>query len=210
MRIKISARERRWLILGGLAVAAYLAAVYVVEPFLTSQAQVREQIQERTALLQRYQLLASDKGRYQRRLEELKVRFAQAEALHFKGEKLPLVAAQIQGVLHQIGQEAGLTFVRENVAPPKKIEMFTQVTVELSLRGELKAIRDFLYKVQAAPQLLTIPRLTLRGTAARGQTSLMADLQVAGYMVSREEKTPAASPPAREAGMRPVQSKGQG
>lgn len=186
--MKISTREKRVLIAGGLAVAAFLVTVYVIEPFLSSQGKIREEIREKKALLERHQRLASEKDRYQRKVEGLKAELRQAEGVLLKGEKLPLVAAELQGLLHKLGQEAGLTIVRENVPPPKKIEMFTQVTVELSVKGELKAIRDFLYKVQTAPKLLTVPKLTIRGVASRGLTALSADLQVAGYMTGGEEK----------------------
>ena len=181
-------REKRFLITGGLAVAAFLATVYVIEPLVSSQLKVREEIRERKALLERHQLLASEKDRYRRKVEGLKAQLQQAEGLLLKGEKLPLVAAELQGLLHKLGQEAGITIVRENVPPPKKIEVFTQVTVELSVKGELKAIRDFLYRVQTAPKLLTVPKLIIRGTPSRGQTALSADLQVAGYIVGGEEK----------------------
>lgn len=186
--IKISPREKRVLIAGGLAVAAFLVTVYVIEPFISSQLKVREEIREKKALLERHQLLASEKDRYQRKVEGLKAELRQAEGVLLKGEKLPLVAAELQGLLHKLGQEAGVTIVRENVPPPKKVEMFTQVTVELSVKGELKAIRDFLYKVQTAPKLLTVPKLIIRGVPSRGQTALSADLQVAGYMTGGEEK----------------------
>ena len=186
--MKISARERRYLIAGGLAVAAYLAAVYVIEPLISSQFRVREEIGKRAALLERHQLLASEKDRYRQRVEGLKAQLHQGEALYFNREKLPLVAAEIQGLLHKLGDEAGLTIIRENVPPPKKVEMLTQVTVELSVRGEMRAIRDFLYKVHTAPKLLTVPKLTIRGTTSRAQPALMADLQVAGYTTGEEEK----------------------
>jgi len=196
-QMRISAREKRFLLVGGLAVVLYLAAVYVVEPFISDQLQVREDIRKRARALERHQLVASEKDRIQRKVEALRAQLRQAEALQFPGEKPPLVAAEIQGLLHTVGQEAGITFARENVPAPKKVEMLTQVTVELSVRGELRAIRDFLYMVQAYPKLLTVPRLTIRGAPARGQQPLLADLHVAGFTRGGEEKGSGVQP-ARE------------
>lgn len=186
--MKISRRERRFLIVGALAVAAILAGVYVVEPLASSQLTVREEIQQKQALVERHQLLASEKERYRKKVEALRAQVQQAQESHFQEEKLPLVAAEIQGLLHRLGQEAGITIVRENVPPPKKTGVFAPVTVELSVRGELGTLRDFLYKIQTAPKLLTIPKLIIRGTPARGQTGLSADMQVDGYMTGGEEK----------------------
>ena len=206
--MKISTRERRFLVVGGLAVAAILAGVYVIEPLVTTQLKIQDELRENRAVLERHQLLASEKERYQRKVEALRSRYQQAGDLHFKGDKLPLVAAEIQGILHRLGQEAGITITRENVRPPRKVEMFTEVAVELSVQGELKNIRDFLYKVQAAPKLLATPKLTIRGMPARGPTAMVADLQVAGYILGGEEKGPAAAASSAGPQVRPRPERG--
>jgi Tfp pilus assembly protein PilO len=187
--MKISTREKWVLIIGGIAVAGIVGYLYGVQPFISSQLEVREEIAQQRALLEQYQLLAAEKERYRRRIEQLRHNLDEAQGLLMKGEKLPLAAAELQGLLHRLGQESGVTIVRENVLPPKKIDILNQVTVELSVRGEIKALRDFLYKIHEVPKLLTIPRLTLRASHVRGATvPLSMDLQVAGYTTAAEEK----------------------
>jgi type II secretory pathway component PulM len=193
--MKISKREKRFLLFGGVAVAGLLAGVYLVEPLVRAQQRVREDIRQKTALLERHQLLASDHERYQRRVEALRAEVRQAEVSSFTGAKLPLVAAEIQGMLAKFAEEAGLTIARQNVPTPKQVDQFTQVNVELSVRGDRRALRDFLHKLQAAPKLLTIPRITIRVAPGRGDAALLADLQVAGYVVGGEAKTAHGSTP---------------
>ena len=190
--MKISTREKRFLIAGTLAVVAYLGGVYGVEPFVTSQGKVQEAIRENQALMERHQLLASERDRYQRKAGALRAQVRQAVALHFKAEKPPVAAAEIQGMLHRLGQEAGVTIIRQNIPAPKKVAMFTQVMVELSVHGELRAIRDFLYRIHTAPKMLLVPKLVIRGIPARVPAPLSADLQVAGYMLGGEENAAAA------------------
>ena len=192
--MKISAREKRFLVAGGLSVLLYLAAAYGIEPFVSTQLRVREEIGNQTKLLERYQLQASERDRYHQKVEALRLQFHERKAEHFTGDKLPVVAAEIQGLLHRLGQEAGVTFVRQNVPPPKKVEMFTQVIVDLSVRGELRAVRDFLYNIQSGPKLLAVPRLLIRGSALRGQTGLTVDLQVVGFVVDSPDTASMASP----------------
>ncbi len=184
----ISRRERRSLAVGAAAVLISLAAVYVVEPAIASQFRVREELRQRTIELERHRRIAAEKSRYERTARELRAQFQEVEALRFEGDRVPPVAAEIQGVLHRVGQETGITIMRENVLPPRKVEMLSQVTVELSIRGEMRAIRDFLHRVQGAPRLLTVPKLTLRGATSRAQPYLVADLQVAGFMLAAEER----------------------
>ena len=192
--MRISRREKWFLAVGGFAAVAFLSIQYGVGPLTSSHLTVRQEIQDKQALLERYQLMTSEKDRYRRRVEGLKDQLRKAEALQFSREKLPLAAAEIQGLLHKIGQEAGIKVVRENVPPPKKVEIFTQVTVELSIQGDVKQIRDFLHRIQTAPKLLTVPKLVIRGTTSYGPTPLSAELQVAGYTTAEEEKGAVASP----------------
>ena len=201
--MKISTRERRFLIGGGLAVLAILAGVYVVEPFVTTQQRMRDEVHAQSALLAKHQLLASEKARYQRKVEALRAQLQQADSLLFQGEKLPVVAADVQGLLHALAQEAGITIVRENVRPPKKVDAFTEVAVELSVQGEIKNIRDFLYKIQTAPKLVTTPKLVIRAVPSRGATALAADLVVTGHILNGEDKGPAAPPTAGKTKGRP-------
>ena len=188
--MKISKREKCFLLFGGAAAGVALVSMYVVEPLVTFQLGVREQLRQKAGLLERQQLLAADEERYQQRVDTLRAELRSAEASHFTGDKVPLVAAEIQELLHKLGEEASITVARQNVPAPKKLDRLTQVTVELSVRGDLRAIRDFLHKVQAAPKVLTIPRISVRGAPGRGQATLVADLQIAGYIVGNDEKSP--------------------
>jgi hypothetical protein len=195
--MKISSREKRFVLFGGLAVAGVLAGLYVVEPLVRSQQRVREEIRQKGALLERHQLLASDRDRYQKRVDALRAEVRRAEVSSFMEDKLPLLAAEIQGMVSKFGEEAGVTIARQNVPAPKKTERVTQVIVELSVRGDRRALRDFLYKIQAAQKLLTIPRIAVRVAPGRGDPELLVDLQVAGYVVGGDEKSahgPTATP----------------
>jgi hypothetical protein len=192
--MRISSRERRVLLAGGLAAAAILAFLYVIEPLYTAQASVRDELDAQRRILSRQPVLAADRERYQRRVEALQARLQEDEGLLFPAEKLSVVAAEIQGLLHTLAQETGVTIVRQNVPAPKKVEMFTQATVEVSLRGEVRAIRDFLYRIQTAGKLLSVPRAAIRGVTSRTQPTVSADITVSGYTFTGEDKAPATSP----------------
>ncbi len=185
--MKISKRETRFLVVGALAVFAYVGIVYVIEPLVASQLEVREQVWETRAVLERHRSLPPERDRYQRKVDALKARLHQAEELLMKGEKAPLAAAEVQGVIHRFGQESSLNIVRENVPPPKQTETFVEVPVELSMRGNLQAVRDFLYRVQMAENLLTVPKLVIRSRRSRDGT-LSVDLRVAGHMRHEEKR----------------------
>jgi len=185
--MKISARERNLLIAAGVAAAAVVVVVYVVEPFVRAQVAVRQQLEERQALLARYARAGAETEEYQRQVAGLRARLRRAEAPLFRGEKPALAAAELQELLHRIAEDVGVTTIRENVPPARPKGAFTEVAVELSLRGDLKAMRDFLFRLQAAPRLVTVSKLVLRSHPAPGVVTLTADVQLTGYMVGNGE-----------------------
>ncbi len=185
--LKISKREKRFILAGALAVLAHTAYVYVLEPAFLSQMEVREQNEKKRTMLERHRPPEPGKEYYRAKSEELKARFSQAETAFLKEKKTPLAAANLQGLLHKIGQETGLTIVRENVLPAGKPELFGEVAVELSVRGDIKSLRDFLYRVQTAPYLLTLPKLIIRQGPSHIRSNLTADMQVVGYIQGEEK-----------------------
>ncbi len=186
--MKISKREKRFIMFGALALLAHLLVVYVIEPVIASQLDVRKQIEEKKAILTGHPPSAPARDYYQSKVRALRAQLSRAEGLLLKEKKAPLAAANLQGLLHKLGRETGLTIVRENVLAPKKLKLLVEVPVELSLRGDLKAVRDFLYRVQTAPYLLTLPKLIIKRRPSRANINLTADLRVVGYMQGEEKK----------------------
>lgn len=188
----ISSAQKRWLLVGGGLVLLILAVAYGVIPALRSQEQIREEVRQKQDILTRSPRVLAEQERYQQEVAGLQAGLRQGADVLFTGDKLPVIAAAIQDLLHTIGQETGINIVRENVRPPKKMDPLTEVAVELSIQGDIRGVRDFLYKIQAAPKLLTLPKIVIRSLPVRGPTGVAAELLIAGYLLAGEEKGPAA------------------
>ncbi len=186
--MKISKREKWFIIVGALALLANFTYVYIVEPVIDSHLEARQQSQRKQAMLQRYRPPVPGKDHYQAKLTELNNQLSAAGPLFLQEKKTTLAAAGLQGFIHKIGQESGLTIVRENVLPPKERDSFVEVPIELSMRGDMKAVRNFLYQIQTAPYLLTLPKLILRRGFSAANPTFTADLQVVGYIQTEENK----------------------
>ena len=186
--MKVSKREKRFLLVGVSALLANLLFVYVIEPAIDYQLEVRKQIERKQAILDRHRPPVPGKEHYQSRVTELKAQVSAAEALFLKESKPTLAAANLQGLIHKIGQESGLSVIRENVLASKPSESFVEVPIELTLRGDMKALREFLYRVQAAPYLLTLSKLVIKKGPPRPNLTFAVDLQVVGYIQGQEKK----------------------
>lgn len=188
----ISSRERRYLVAGGVALAAFLAINYAVIPAISRQMAVRSEYREKQQALERFQLVVEGKRRYEKKFAEAERLFTTLQARLLSGEKLTLAAADLQAMLHKAAGESGVTIVSENIHVPKKTEGFTQVSVELSSNADLKKLRDFLYKIESASKLLTVSKLMVNASYPRPGAELQVSVVVSGYTMGLEEKNSGA------------------
>lgn len=185
----ISSRDRRFLVLGGVALVAILLINYGIVPAILSQMQVRSERREKLQALERFQLVVEGKRRYEKKFAEAEGLFKQLQQRLLPGEKLTLAAADLQTMLHKAAGESGVTIVSESIHAPKKVEGFTQVAVELSLNADLKKLRDFLYRIESAGKLLTVPKLMVNASFPRPGAELHVVVVVSGYTSALEGKS---------------------
>lgn len=188
----ISSRERRLLVLGGASLVAFLTINYGVVPAILDQVQVRSEYREKIEALERFQLVVDGKRRYEKKYAETETLFRQLQQRLLPGEKLTLAAADLQAMLHKAAGESGVTIVSESIHTPKKAEGFTQVAVELSLNADMRKLRDFLYKIESAGRLLTVPKLQINASFPRPGAELQVTVVISGYTMGLEEKGPGA------------------
>lgn len=167
---------------------AFLAINYLIAPAISSQLQVRTEYRETLQALEHYQLVVEGRKRYERKHHEADQMFAQLRQQFLQGEKPTLAAAELQAMLHKVAGESGVTIVSESIQSPKQAEGFTQVSVELSLNGDLKKLRDFLYKIESSRRLLTVPKLVVNASFPRQGAELQVTVMVTGYIHVPGEK----------------------
>jgi hypothetical protein len=190
--VTISSRERKFLVGGGVVLVAFLAINYAIVPAISSQMRVRSEYREKLQALERFQLVVEGRRRYEKKYAEAEALFKQLQQRLLPGEKLTLAAADLQAMLHKVAGESGVTIVSESIHVPKKAEGFTQVAVELSLNADLRKLRDFLYKIESAGKLLTVPKLQVNASFPRPGAELQVTVVVSGYTMGLEEKSPGA------------------
>jgi hypothetical protein len=186
--VTISSRERRYLVAGGVALVTFLAVNYAIIPAISRQMAVRSEYREKQQALERFQLVVEGKRRYEKKFAEAEALFKQLQQRLLPGEKLTLAAADLQAMLHKAAGESGVTIVSESIHAPGKAEGFTQVSVELASNADLKKLRDFLYKVESASRLLTVPKLIVSAAYPRPGMELQVTVVISGYTSALEEK----------------------
>jgi Tfp pilus assembly protein PilO len=179
--MKLTVREKGIVVLAGVLAIGYAGVAYVVDPFLESQTAVQEAIEQKRLEYQQLVALAAERERYQRKVDDLRLRVSEAEAMLLKEDKAPVVAAQVQEVVHQFGRETGVSIMREAVLRPKEQEVVVEVPVEVSLKGSLREVQEFVYKVESHDKMLTIPQIAIRSSPASNGL-LSVEMHIAGHM----------------------------
>ena len=197
---RLQRREQRLLAIAGLVAAAVLGYSYVIEPLAEHRERVQTQIKDRETRLQRQQRLVERRERYAQELEALRAEVARRRARLLPSDKAPLAASELQNLMKTTAQETGVEVRSERVLPTNDRGGYTEVPVEVTLSGPIRAIASFLHRLEAAPALVVVQDVKLRVVSVGAPRELLATLAVAGYIAAGAEASPRRDGPARRPG----------
>lgn len=190
---RLSMRERT--LTGAACVALFLVLLRygIVEPYFSYTAQLEEQIEQkvqRVEKMQRQRARAADVAEQVRALQQ---RFLDAKRGLIPGETPSLAAAHLQDRMQRLAAESGLELVTTQVMRNELLGEFRQAAVQVTLRGDLSAVANFLAGVEYGDWRLAVSTLEIRGAYGlraprRGvqQFPLTITLEVGGVMQGPE------------------------
>ena len=175
--------RERWLLGAALTVAvAVLGDLYVVEPVLERSRETRDLIAVRQGLLQRQQRLVTRQAQYATELAALEADIARYRARLLPGERAPLAASELQKLVKATAQEAGVDVRSERILAATDRGAFTEVPIEVTLAGPIRALVTLFAKLDGAPVVLTVNDVKLRVVSVSAPRELSATLSLAGYI----------------------------
>ncbi|MBI3988668.1 MAG: hypothetical protein HY347_03530 [candidate division NC10 bacterium] len=182
--MKISAREKRFLIIGGIAILLFVLIRWGVGPAISGQQGVQDRLALKRELLERYQRILEEKRLDEKRLKALQEVYAGMQKRLFSAEKPGVVTSELQAILQKLAQASGVEVRTVRFLPPKKMEVFTRIAVELNFGATVRDLKEFLYRIEAHERLLLIPRMVI----VAGSTPLaQVTMEVAGFTPLVEE-----------------------
>lgn len=190
----MTGRERRYLAVGGICVAAFLLVQYGIRPAVERQLAVRAELAEKQDLLERYRRILDTKRRYEQRYGDVREAAAALEGRFIPESKPAVAVAILQAAVQRRAEAAGLEITGARFLVPRRVDAFVQVGVELSAKGRLEALVRFLEALDREERLLSVPRLTVSGVPPDGR-ELHLTVEVGGFI--RAATGPGqATPPA--------------
>ncbi len=183
----LSTRER---ILAGAA-GAFLVLVAirfgVVDPYRAYALRLEERIEReanRVRQLRERQESAPQVSNY---VEGLRQRFAALQTRFIPETNPALAAARLQERLQSLAGQSGLELVTTQVMKVESIGEFRKAIVQVTLRGELPAVANFLAGIEYSDWLLSVSTLELRSTyGIRGRR---VRRQIKGKTTNRQQES---------------------
>ncbi len=187
--MNISNREK--IVLGFGITAALLIGLYtyIFKPVHAGRIRVKSEIDRKIDFIDRYNEVFKNKDIMDNRVKDMEKRGQQMASYLLSGNTPPLAAAELQNILQGAGGELGLTIESAKVLDPKKADIFYQIPVEISMKTEMRKLRDFIYKIENSPKFLTIPKVRMRVIKNNIQYEpeiIEARIETAGYILRAE------------------------
>ena len=126
---------------------------------------------------------------------------AQRRARLLPGDKPPIAASELQKLVKSTAQESGVEVRSERILPPTDRGGYTEVPIEVTLSGPIRALAALLYRLEGAPVTVTLNDVKLRVPSVTAPREISATLSLAGYIAAPlNGPRPGPAEPARRPG----------
>ena len=163
----ITARERRFLI----GVAALLAVYLVARPILSRVAVIGPRsgslLAEKLNVLAAYREAVGRESSLAAEAADLEAQISAYEGALLPGATPPLAAADLQTLLKQFSDRAGLKIQSEKILPHVKRDAYLEIPVQIVANGEIRNLKDFLVAIDTSGLFVAVQDFSLRTVKRR-------------------------------------------
>jgi hypothetical protein len=178
---KINERERKFLVLGGIAV--FLIIVYHVYGLYTDfKARAEKYSGTRIIMLEKQLAKLSDREGLEKRADEIKKEVTRYEKLFLRGNKAPVAAAELQRTIKDIASSLSIEIRLERTLTPVDADFFMSVPVEIGFTSSTARLKNLLERLRATPFLINITEMKVRVLNVSKPEDINVTLVVSGYI----------------------------
>jgi hypothetical protein len=168
----ISGRERRLLIGAAVLLALVLSALKLGPPqFLVGAAAVgprsKKLLAEKMERISAYRQAVGHEGSLAAEAAAIGAEISAYEEALLPGATPPLAAADLQTLLKQYSDRAGLKIQSEKILPHVKRDAYLEIPVQIVANGEMRNLKDFLVAVDSSKHFIAVQAVGLRSVKRR-------------------------------------------
>jgi hypothetical protein len=161
MTLRLQQRDRRAIVLLGLALAAYVTISWAVLPAWDTLAASESSATEKEVLLQKYRQIAGRKGRYDMLLADLAKQKTVVEDRVIRAATPSLAAVEFQTLIETAARKYDISLSQRNVTPPTGPAEPRELTMALSFDSTPQKLVAFLTELRALPRSVRVLSLNV-------------------------------------------------
>ncbi len=193
--MKISTREKRFLIGGGIIALAVL--VYYLAPALMPQ-DLEVQVRQKTNQLRQEREIIGMEDTFKTRLAQAEQRLKMDQDRLLPGDNAAGAGAYMQKVLQEMADASQVEISRHQSLQDQKQDLLTKVSVGLDISCTIDQLVRFLTAIENHDKFLKVENLTILNRRLRNRDEISTPgLRVIGYILT---PTPAQKPAGNAAG----------
>ena len=191
--MKVSVREKRFLIVGGCVVVVS-ALLYFGLNLAPSGDGLSKTVEYKKTLLARQREIIAKEDLFKSRIDQYRRRLAQDKTRLLPGDNPSIASAELQKVLKDIADKNGIEILRKDTQVQKKLQ---DDLIKISVRVEINCVPDqliqFLAAVENYEQSLTVDLLAINSFRIQKRYEIRPSITISGYIAGAPEK-PAEKP----------------
>jgi hypothetical protein len=191
--MKITSREKKFLLIGGAVVVVGLIA-YAAVSLIPSRDLLAREVEGKKRTLVRQREMLGRENFYKNRAEAYRQRLKQDYTRFLPGETPSIAAAELQRILKELADPTGVEIIRRDIQKEQKLQdNIYKVSVRIETNCIPEQLVQFLTAVENYSKYLTVEELAITSFKIQKKWEIRPSIMVAGLILVPETK-PAEKP----------------
>jgi type II secretory pathway component PulM len=188
--MKITPREKKFLLFGGAALVIGLVAYAAVTLIPSRDLLAREVEGKKRTLLRQREMLGRESF-YKTRAETYRQRLKQDYTRFLPGETPSIAAAELQRVLKELADPTGVEIIRRDIQKEQKLQdNVYKISVRIETNCVPEQLVQFLTAVENYSKYLSVDELAITSFKIQKKWEIRPSITVAGLILVPETKPP--------------------
>jgi type II secretory pathway component PulM len=181
--MKISKRDRKVLVIGGVTAIVVLVVFYVALPFYENLSVIEDSLAQKRRMLGQSIRIIENEPVYRQQEVVLETELSELRAQLLNGSDAVLAQNQLETIVRGLADENGVTISRSTPLQERKVGTnYSKITVQLNLQGGVPEITNFLHAVSVHPRFLQVEEFSMNAFRVRDAVRLQPRVDVSGFI----------------------------
>lgn len=184
--IKVNARERKFLVIGGIAVLLILVFQFFTWYDVTKD-RLKDLSDNKYYMLQMQLDSISNNSSIDKQAKKVEAELNRLENTLLKGNTPPVAAAALQKFLKDIAAKSNINVKLERTLNPVELDVYLGIPVEIGFTTSTESLKDIMVRLKKSAYLLTVSEIKIRVTNISRPEEIYTTLVVTGFIRNTEK-----------------------